>query len=134
MKRTVALAALLLASGFAFAAPPETETATIHLYRNKAAVAWLWKYKIKINGKKVKVRTNSCNNIKVPAGSTRFYVTGLGHNNMTMNLEAGKDYYVKSFLRAGLFANKVEVVPVPEDFAKNQMAKMKQKRTKDVTL
>jgi hypothetical protein len=94
----------------------------------------LWKFRVKVNGKKMKIRNGSSYELKVTPGATNLEVTSLGHDHIALNLEPGKEYYIKSFLRAGLFAHKVELAEVTEEFAKKQLGKIKPKHKRMVIL
>jgi hypothetical protein len=140
MKTALALFACLFISAMAFGKKPVPATtaakdvATVHVYRSATTVFMLWNIPVKIGDKKFKVRNGGSYAVQVPAGHTTLNVCTVGGDKMEMDLEPGKEYYVKTFMRAGFLMPKVELAEVTENFAGKQMGRIKPKRQHSVAM
>lgn len=131
MKLSVACIALMLMSTSVFAKEPEPkkeETATVHIYRKSHLVGKFWSYRLRVNGKKVKIRDGRYYEVKVPVGDVKIRSLTAKHHEVDLHAEPGKDYYVKPYMRAGMFWNFVELAEVTPQFATKDAQKLKKKR------
>ena len=120
---------ILLSAGVAHAKEPNaksTAQATIHIYRNKAIAGALYGFRLKINDEKLKIKNNHCYSFRLDPGQTTIKVRTAGHKTVTLNVEPGKDYYIKSYMQAGMFWNKVELAEVTPTFAAGQVNAIKE--------
>jgi hypothetical protein len=129
MKLKILLATLLFPVLVLAKAPELSEDyATIHLYRKNLLVGALWNFKVKVNDKKVKVKNGNYYEIRVKPGDVRLKSLTARHSTVGMNIEAGKHYYVKTYMRAGMFWNFVELAEVTERYAEKDAEKAKKKK------
>ncbi|AUD05026.1 hypothetical protein [Spirosoma pollinicola] len=106
------------------AQPEPQKSATIHLYQGKVFGLFSAKYRIYANGKLLcKLGRNSHCQIVLPAGQTTFttkppFLALTSQPALSLNLEAGKEYYLQGDAKFELFPPNgplvlTEVVPNP---------------------
>jgi hypothetical protein len=136
MKLIAALTVALLSTNLTYAKDPvkSTEPATVHIYRNKAIAGALYGFRLKVNDSKVRIKNNHCYSFKLDPGTAKIRVRTAGHKTITLKLEPGKEYYIKSYMQAGMFWNKVDMAEVTSAFAETQTEAIRDNNKKVIEL
>ncbi len=99
-------------------------SATIVLYRPARTYGFAWPIHLRdAAGTRYKVRNGSVDTLHVPPGEVSFrIISELRGGELALTPEAGKTYYVRVGLRAGVVLGVPEVIEVTEATAKRDAA------------
>lgn len=113
---------LVLAPFFVMGNPqidPPDGVATVHVYRPQNIIGFAWVFNLKVNGEKYgKIKNGRHLILSFTPGKTVFSVK---KKEVELNLEAGKTYYLRSFIEAGYIIGSLDLVEVTESFARQEL-------------
>ncbi len=96
-----------------------SEKSVIHVYRPSRIVGFGWNFKLMADGRKVgKVKNGDHLILELDAGQVQLQ---MNKNNIDLNLEPGKHYYLRASLVRNIFLGKPEIVEVTETQAKGEL-------------
>lgn len=99
--------------------PPKTETAVVHVYRPSKLAGSCWVFNLRANGEKIaRVKNGKHLTLNFNPGTTTFSIKNC---TVELNLEAGKSYYLRTYLIRDGFVGNVELIEVTESFAKTEL-------------
>ncbi len=99
--------------------PPKTKTAIVHVYRPLKFAGFGWVFKLKANGEKIaSVKNGEHLTLELAPGMTKFNIK---KRTIEINLEAGKSYYLRTYLIRDGFVGNIELIEVTESFAKSEL-------------
>lgn len=98
------------------------ENAIVHIYRPARIVGFGWNFKLEMKGEKSgKVKNGKHLTLKLEPGKTEFRMK---KNFIQMNLEPGKQYYLRASLTRNMFLGKPEIVEVTEQQALKELGNL----------
>jgi hypothetical protein len=103
----------------------KNELSTIHIYRPWAFYGIIWTYKIQLNDQKYKMKNKSHYQIQLKPGDYTLTVLDFGKRKLNLKVEAGKNYYVQTYLRKAVFMAIPELAEVTTQFAETELEKLK---------
>ncbi len=106
-----------------------TEKATIHLYRTKS---WYWsgyKLKVFVDGNKIKLKNKEYQQFELEAGTTEISIKDIGKATLPLELKAGKDYYVQTYLKRSFIWAMPQLAEVTESFGKQEIDALQKKKS-----
>ena len=118
---SIALSVMFVLPAFAHGGedPKPKAKAVVHIYRPNRAVGFGWVFKLKANGEDVgKIRNGRHFTIELEPGQAQFV---MNKNNVQLNLEAGKEYYLRASLVRNLLLGRPELVEVTEAYAQSEI-------------
>ncbi|UII75847.1 DUF2846 domain-containing protein [Flagellimonas sp. HMM57] len=97
------------------------QNARVYVYRPANLVGFAWVFNLKLNGEKyAKIRNGKYFVLSLKPGKTTF---GIKKKEVTIDLEAGKTYYLRSFIQQGFYIGKLDLVEVTAPFAEQEFAR-----------
>lgn len=98
---------------------PKIESAVVHVYRPSKFAGFGWVFNLRANGEKVaRVKNGKHLTLNFDPGMTKFSIK---NRIVELNLEAGKSYYLRTYLIRDGFVGNVELIEVTESFAKTEL-------------
>lgn len=100
----------------------EEEKGTVVFYRNKKFSGSAITFNIQDSERNYgPLKNGGVITISVDPGERTFFSQVLSSDAVTLNIEAGKTYYVKAAVKAGLYAGRPKLTQVDEKTAKKEM-------------
>ncbi|WP_350284370.1 DUF2846 domain-containing protein [uncultured Croceitalea sp.] len=100
---------------------PSEDVVTVHIYRPKKLVGFAWVFNLKVNGERYdRIKNGDHLVLQFKPGRTTF---GIKKKKLSLNLEAGKTYYIRTFIAAGVYIGSLDLIEVTESFAKTELKK-----------
>lgn len=98
------------------------ENAVVHIYRPARVVGFGWVFKLKVDGKKVaKIKNGEYLTLELDAGKKEFE---MNNSSLEVNLEPGKNYYLRASLIRNMLLGKPEIVEVTDQQAIKEIANL----------
>lgn len=94
----------------------------VHVYRPNRVIGFGWNFNFKANGEKAsKVKNGEHLTLEFEPGQTEFQIK---NSSVEINLEPGKQYYLRASLIRNMFLGKPEIVEVTAPYARNELANL----------
>ncbi len=117
------LAPMLVVSKSKDSDNPKNDKATIHVYRPNKIVGFGWVFNLKANGQKIaRIKNGRLILLSLEPGQTEFKMAG---KTIKINLEPGKNYYLRASLARNLLLGSPELIEVTKSYAMGEMNKIK---------
>ena len=99
-----------------------TNLATVHFYRTKSLFGAVIRPKLSMNGNPIStIKRNWRKTITVPAGTHIFSAETEATKKIELQVEAGKQYYVRCSIGFGFLVGRIKFTLVDAEKAKQQM-------------
>nr|WP_297919787.1 DUF2846 domain-containing protein [uncultured Allomuricauda sp.] len=107
--------------------PLNEDEVVVHIYRPKRAVGFAWIFNLKVNGRRYdKIKNGDHLVLHFKPGETTFAIK---KKVVTLDLESGKTYYLRTFIAAGVYIGSLDIVEVTESFAKTELERIHKRRS-----
>jgi hypothetical protein len=140
---SVAIAALMMtpfvatgeeaATGAPAAAAANGQTGTVIFYREKSFKGAAVRFKVRENGVELcKLSSGTYCLVQVPAGQHKYEVHSEAKDALTLEVDSGETYYVKSGISMGFMAGHPNLSPSTKEEFEGMKAKLKDNTGKDL--
>ncbi len=100
--------------------------ATVHFYRTKNIWGFAVQPKLRMNGDPIStIKWNWRKTITIPPGAYGFSAKTEATREIELQVEAGKEYYVRCAMRMGLLVGRIKFIPETAEQAQQRMSKLR---------